>query len=158
MPKLSDKKSIFHRLFLISEKILYICIGLGLMIGTGEIIFEGFKALFHTFSYKTFSEGAINVLDKFLIAMMFLEILYTLQIIVEEEYESKCLEPFLLVGIIALVRRLLIIGFEASHSEIFNPLKFKYYLLEILTLGFLIILLTFGVIFLRKNKREKGNG
>ncbi len=155
--RLSSINIYLQDFFLKTERFLYICIGIGLIIGTGEIIFEGFVALFHMFSYKTFSEGAIKVLDKFLIAMMFLEIFYTLQIIFDEEYKLKCLEPFLLVGIIALVRRLLIVGFEISHTSGFNPVKFKYYLLEILALGFLIILLTLCIILLRKKRGEKTN-
>jgi hypothetical protein len=136
--------------FLKFERVLYILIGLGILIATGFIIFYGFKGILDIPSYVNFTEGIIGVLDKFLIAMMFLEVFYTLQVIFGEEYKLKCLEPFLLVGIIALVRRLLIVGFEIAHTPSFDPERFKYYLFEILAIGILILMLIGGIAILRK--------
>jgi len=136
--------------FLRLERVLYIFIGLGILVATAFIIFYGFKAIWNFPSYHNFTEGIIYVLDKFLIAMMFLEVFYTLQVIFGEEYKIKCLEPFLLVGIIALVRRLLIVGFEIAHTSFFEPERFKYYLFEIFTIGILILTLIAGIAILRK--------
>ncbi|HBT04330.1 MAG: Uncharacterized protein XD42_0920 [Thermodesulfobacterium sp. 37_54] len=136
--------------FLKFERVLYILIGLGILIATGFIIFYGFKTILAIPTYVNFTEGIIKVLDKFLIAMMFLEVFYTLQVIFGEEYKLKCLEPFLLVGIIALVRRLLIVGFEIAHTPSFDPERFKYYLFEILVIGILILMLIGGIAILRK--------
>lgn len=136
--------------FIWLERFLYILVGLGVLISTAIIVIFCFKSIFELPYYPNFTEGIIKVLDKFMIAMMFLEVFYTLQIIFGEEYKLKCLEPFLLVLIIALVRRMLIIGFEIAHLPHFDPLRFKYYLIEIIVLGITIFVLIGSIGVLRK--------
>ncbi|MDF2953647.1 MAG: hypothetical protein OD816_000892 [Thermodesulfobacterium sp.] len=145
---------IFSKLFLLkAEEIGYFVISIGLLIGFALVVFDAFKTLFFVPSYKDFTQSSILILDKFLIALIFLEIFYTVQIALLEESAIKCVEPFLLVAITALIRRLLILSFEVSHSKELPVEKIKYALIELLEVGFLILLLLAGLIVLRKMRR-----
>ncbi|MBO8143041.1 MAG: hypothetical protein H0Z16_00420 [Thermodesulfobacterium sp.] len=145
---------IFSRLFLLkAEEIGYFVISIGLLIGFALVVFDAFKTLFFIPSYKDFTQSSILILDKFLIALIFLEIFYTVQVALLEESAIKCVEPFLLVAITALIRRLLILSFEVSHSKELPVEKIKYALIELLEVGFLILLLLAGLIVLRKMRR-----
>ena len=145
---------IFSKLFLLkSEEIGYFVISIGILIGFALVVFDAFKTLFFVPSYKDFTQSSILILDKFLIALIFLEIFYTVQIALLEESAIKCVEPFLLVAITALIRRLLILSFEVSHSKELPVEKIKYALIELLEVGFLILLLLAGLIVLRKMRR-----
>lgn len=139
-----------QEIFLWLERFLYLLVGFGVLLSTAIIVFFCFKGVMELPYHPNFTEGIIKVLDKFLIAMMFLEIFYTLQVIFGEEYKLRCLEPFLLVLIIALVRRMLIIGFEIAHLPSFDPTRFKFYLIEIVVIGLVIFILIGGIVLLRK--------
>ncbi len=139
----------FQDSFLKVERFLYILVALGIVLATVEVIYDGYHALVRAFEYEDFALGVLKVIDRFLIALMFLEILYTVQIIFGEEYHLQCVEPFLMVAIIALVRRLLILAFEISHGVV-TAEKLKFYLLEMVIVGVLILALVGAVIMLRK--------
>ncbi len=136
------------------EKIGYYLVGLGLIIGFALVIFDCFKLLFlfHQLEEDIIS-FVVKFLDKILISIIFLEIFYTVEVALLEEVTIKCIEPFILVGITALIRRLLILSFSISHTEPFNSEKIKYGILELLVVGALILALVSGLIILRKTKK-----
>uniref|UniRef100_A0A7V5XGJ9 Phosphate-starvation-inducible E-like protein n=1 Tax=Thermodesulfobacterium geofontis TaxID=1295609 RepID=A0A7V5XGJ9_9BACT len=147
---------VFGETFLLkAEEIGYYLISIGLLIGFAILVFDGFKILLNIFSYENFSQAAILFLDKILIALIFIEIFYTVQVALLEKSAIKCVEPFLLVAITALVRRLLILSFEISHVQDVPIEKIKYSLIELVGIGFLILALIWGLILLRKTRREK---
>uniref|UniRef100_A0A7V4N316 Phosphate-starvation-inducible E-like protein n=1 Tax=Thermodesulfobacterium geofontis TaxID=1295609 RepID=A0A7V4N316_9BACT len=135
------------------EEIGYYLISIGLLLGFTLIVFDGFKILLNIFSYENFSQAAILFLDKVLIALIFTEIFYTVKVALLEESATKCIEPFLLVAITALIRRLLILSFEISHTKDVPIEKLKYSLIELLEICFLVLVLLLGLIFLRKTRR-----
>ncbi|RUM89769.1 MAG: hypothetical protein DSZ24_00435 [Thermodesulfatator sp.] len=144
----------FQEIYLKIERALYVLVAIGLILATLEVIYDGYHALFQVFGYQEFTLGVLRVIDRFLIALMFLEILYTIQIIFGEEYHLQCVEPFLMVAIIALVRRLLILSFEISHTQVSHE-RLKLYLVEMALVGSLILALVGAVILLRLRRRGK---
>lgn len=135
------------------EEYLYYLVALGLIIGFVIVMIDGFTILMDIYRSATFSEGAIKFLDKILISLIFLEIFYTVIVAILEESAVKCVEPFILVAITALVRRLLILSFEISHPTVFTPERMKYFLIEMALVGGLILLLMFSLILFRRSKR-----
>ncbi len=136
------------------ELVLYILVAVGIVLATAEVIYDGFHALLRAFEYEDFALGVLKVIDRFLIALMFLEILYTVQIVFGEEHHLQCIEPFLMVAIIALVRRLLLVAFEISHALHMPFERLKFYLIELVVVGCLILALVGAVILLRKSRRR----
>ncbi len=145
----------FQENFIRFERWLYILVAALILLATLIVIFDGAKALLQLFHHEAFTPGILHVMDRFLLALMFLEILHTVQIVFGEEHHLACVEPFLMVGIIASVRRLLILSFEISHAGEVPLEKLRYYLFEMLIIGVLIFLLVMAVILLRRSRRER---
>ncbi|MGC9141981.1 MAG: phosphate-starvation-inducible PsiE family protein [Caldimicrobium sp.] len=142
------------REFLINlEEYLYVLVAIGLIIGFVVVMIDGLVVLITFYQSSNFAEGAIKFLDKVLVSLIFLEIFYTVIVAITEESAVKCIEPFILVAITALVRRLLILSFELSHVTVYIPEKIKFSLIEMALIGVLILLLILGLIFLRRTKR-----
>ncbi|MGB9761777.1 MAG: phosphate-starvation-inducible PsiE family protein [Caldimicrobium sp.] len=142
------------REFLINlEEYLYVLVAIGLIIGFVVVMIDGLVVLITFYQSSNFAEGAIKFLDKVLVSLIFLEIFYTVIVAITEESAVKCIEPFILVAITALVRRLLILSFELSHVTVYIPEKIKFSLIEMALIGVLILLLILGLIFFRRTKR-----
>ncbi len=135
------------------EEYLYYLVALGLVIGFVIVMIDGLVILINLYETSNFTEGAIKFLDKVLVSLIFLEIFYTVLVAILEESAVKCVEPFILVAITALVRRLLILSFEISHPTIFLPERMKFYLIEMALVGVLILMLILGIIIFRRSKR-----
>lgn len=135
------------------EEYLYYLVALGLIIGFIIVMIDGLVILINLYQSANFSEGAIKFLDKILVSLIFLEIFYTVIVAITEESAVKCIEPFILVAVTALVRRLLILSFEISHPTVFVVERIKFYLLEMALIGFLIILFILGIVLFRRSKR-----
>jgi hypothetical protein len=147
---------VFQEQFLRMERLLYILVAVLILIATAVVIFDGAKALVGLFQHsREFTHGILKVMDRFLLALMFLEILHTVQIVFGEEHHLACVEPFLMVGIIASVRRLLLLSFEISHAAQVPLERLRYFLFELLIIGVLIFLLVIAVIFLRRHRKAR---
>ena len=57
-------------------------------------------------------KAALTVLDRMLLILIFVELLNTIEVIVQER--EIVAEPFLLIGLIAVVRRILLVTAEAK--------------------------------------------
>ncbi|MFN3567977.1 MAG: phosphate-starvation-inducible PsiE family protein [Caldimicrobium sp.] len=132
---------------------LYYLVALGLIIGFIIVIIDGFIILVSLYQTSNFYEGAIKFLDKILVSLIFVEIFYTVTVAITEESALKCVEPFILVAVTALVRRLLILSFEISHPTEFSPERMKFFLYEMALIGALIVLFVFCIIIFRRNKK-----
>lgn len=87
---------------------------------------------------------ALFVIDKILLVMMIIEILYTVRISFKSH--ALCADPFLIVGLIAAIRRILLISVESAyHID-----KFYHHMIEMGILGLLILVFAGAIILLRK--------
>jgi len=155
-----EKRSLEFRLklkqfFINVEEYLYYLVAIGLVIGFVIVMIDGLVVLINMYQTSNFTEGAIRFLDKVLISLIFLEIFYTVLVAIIEESAVKCVEPFILVAITALVRRLLILSFEISHPKVFNTEQIKFYLIEMALIGFLILTFIIAIVIFRRNKLVK---
>ncbi|AEH45426.1 hypothetical protein Thein_1565 [Thermodesulfatator indicus DSM 15286] len=158
-PRRSWLDILFQEQFLKVERFLYILVAVLILIASAVVIGDGALALYHLLvDAHDFTHGILKVMDRFLLALMFLEILHTVQIIFGEEHHLACVEPFIMVAIIASVRRLLILSFEISHAGQIPLERLKFYLMEMLIIGFLIICLVTAVIFLRRSRERRRQG
>jgi len=97
------------------ELVLYACVGLLLgvagiliLVGTGSGLVHGLRR----------GDGAVDiavlVLDRVLLALIVGELLYTLRFVVRTH--ELAVEPFLYIGLIAVVRRILIVTAQFERS------------------------------------------
>ena len=98
----------------------------------------------------------LRVLDELLIVLMLVEILHTVRISIRSHVLVT--EPFLVVGLIASIRRILVITLEASTlykegkwTGDSAPVIFRDSMIELGLLGLLVLILVFGIILLRRS-------
>ncbi len=95
-------------------------------------------------------ELTVDVLDQILLVLMIIEILSTVQVSFREHVLTP--EPFLVVGLIAAIRRILIITAEFSNPSDIVEAAFRNAMLELGLLTVLIFSLVFSLYFLKKNR------
>jgi hypothetical protein len=93
-------------------------------------------------------------LDQLLVVLMLVEILHTVRISIRAHFLVT--EPFLLVGLIASIRRILVITLEAAKLtkagsfSAENAAIFRANMIELGLLGLLILILVFSITLLRR--------
>jgi len=116
---------------------------------SGKLLWEGLRTW----------EGAaetLRVLNELLIVLMLVEILHTVRISIRSHV--LVMEPFLVVGLIASIRRILVITLEAStlHKDgswtsDTASMIFRSSMIELGLLGVLILVLVISIVLLRKH-------
>src|SRR5215471_7257042 len=119
------------------------------IVSGGKLLWEGLRTW----------EGAaqtLRVLNELLIVLMLVEILHTVRISIRSHVLVT--EPFLVVGLIASIRRILVITLEAStlHKEGVwasdaASTIFRGSMIELGLLGILVLILVFCIVVLRRN-------
>lgn len=94
-------------------------------------------------------ETALTVLDSVLLIFIFAELLSTISTIVKEQ--EIVAEPFLLIGIIAVVRRILAVTVSIEQS--LGTPEFRELLIELGVLTALVLALSGALYFNRKANR-----
>jgi uncharacterized membrane protein (DUF373 family) len=132
------------------EDITYV--GLGLVLAISALILLGSVAwaVAQSVAAGKLSENIVNLLDQLLLILMIVEILYTVQVSFREH--TLVAEPFLIVGLIAAVRRVLILTAEFSKPAEVKQEVFYNAMAELGLLTALILALVFSI-FLVKRER-----
>jgi uncharacterized membrane protein (DUF373 family) len=92
---------------------------------------------------------AIGILDNLLLVLMLVEILHTIRIAIMQH--SLVMEPFLIVAMIASVRRILILTPEAAEFLKTEPGAFRNAMMELGLLTLLILVLVISIAILRRH-------
>ena len=138
------------------EVVIYSLLGILLAVaamvalsGAGKLLWDGIGTWASTAT-------VLPVIDRLLVALMLVEILHTVRISIRSH--SLVTEPFLVVGLIASIRRMLVITLDASNlmrPEIWNTTgesMLRASMLELGLLGFIVLVLVFSVYLLRRQQ------
>jgi uncharacterized membrane protein (DUF373 family) len=142
------------RAFSIVEDVVYVGLGLLLAACAIALLFDGIYAFIHQFPTTSTFANTIGLLDRILLILLVIELLYTVQVSFREH--AVVPEPFLLVGLIAAIRRVLIITAEFSQARPLANAMFQHFVVELGVLTLLIVALAFSLLLLKK--RDKGAG
>lgn len=93
---------------------------------------------------------AIDILDQVLLVMMTMEIVYTITLSLESR--KLIAEPFLIIGIIAAIRRTLVITAKSAQQEN-NATAFQGSLLELALLSFIVGVMAFSIFMMRRSQK-----
>src|SRR6202167_6137914 len=115
---------------------------------------DGAVSLWHGIRTWTISSQTLEVLDHLLIVLMLVEVLHTVSISIRSHILVT--EPFLVVGLIASIRRILVITLEAATltkggtwwTE--GRSIFRASMIELGLLGLLILVLVYSITLLRR--------
>ena len=96
--------------------------------------------------------GIFEIVDKLLFVLMLVEILHTVRASIETN--KLAIEPFLIVGMIACVRRILVVTLESSGmSSNGKPAPpFEHTMIELGVLGGLVLVLIVSIYMSRKSR------
>lgn len=130
------------------ENIIYFIIVVLLYASAALLIIDEVKTIFQ-FTNEVFNiKAIIEIIAKTLLLLMIIEILATVRISIKEH--TLCAEPFLIVGLIASIRRILIISVETAYVHEY----FSNFMIEIGVLVGLILVFVISIILLRKHNSK----
>lgn len=134
--------------FTIVEDVVYIGLGL-ILAATGVALLV---SVVYTFAQNlaagTLAMNVVALLDRILLILLVVELLYTVQVSFREHTVEP--EPFLLVGVIAVIRRVLVLTAEFGHVPGGSAEVFERSMVELGVLTILIFVLVFSLTLLRK--------
>src|SRR5207247_8519439 len=99
-----------------------------------------------TLPSETLAQNTIPLLDRILLIMLVVELLYTVQVSFREHTIAP--EPFLLVGVIAAIRRVLVLTAEFGHTPQATSQVFQAFITELAALTVLFLVLVLSLLLL----------
>ena len=145
----SRARTLIARSFTLVEDVVYIGIGILLAVSAGVLLVNGAAGLWRATVDGAPLAGVINLLDRTLLVLMLVELLYTVQVSFREH--ALLPEPFLIVGLIAATRRILVVTAEFSVADKTGAQgRFREGMLEIALLTFMIVALVASLLMLRR--------
>jgi phosphate starvation-inducible membrane PsiE len=142
---------VFHQI----EIVAYIL--LGLLLAVAAVLGMGGTAILilHSLQTNVDEDSLVIAIDRLLFVLMVVEILHTVRV----SFRSGTLvaEPFLVVGLIASIRRVLVITLESSQANQYGKMTpesqtlLHSTMLELLVLGALILVMVISIYLLRRS-------
>ena len=131
-----------------SEHYIYLAAGYILVIAAAGLLVTAVIEMGGKILEGNYAGAMVHLLDRVLLALMLAEIIYTVGRIARTQQLET--EPFLIVGIIAAIRRMLIITAEsAGHIDIADPM-FQAILAELGLLAVIILLMAWAMRLIRE--------
>lgn len=138
-----------------AEVVIYAVLALLLSITALATAADIGRMLWGGVRHWTITAQTLQVLDQLLVVLMLVELLHTVGISIRSHILVT--EPFLVVGLIASIRRILVITLEASNltkggrwSTADGASVFRASMIELGLLGLLILILVFSITLLRR--------
>jgi uncharacterized membrane protein (DUF373 family) len=139
------------------EVVIYILLGTLLAVAAALGVAGAFSLVAGALRDWAGTESIFELIDRLLLVLMLLEILHTLRISIRSH--ALVVEPFLIVGLIASIRRILVLGMQAealtkkeSWENGGKPL-FQASMIEFSVLALVITVLVGAIFFLRKSSK-----
>lgn len=131
------------------EDLVYVGLGVLLAGCALSLLASGAFAFWQHFMAGSLSENIVQLLDRLLLILLIIEVMYTVQVSFREH--SLAPEPFLIVGLIAVVRRLLVLTAELPQLlQKADPVIFRQVSTELALLAFMIVALVGSLVLLRR--------
>ena len=140
------------------EVVIYILLGTLLAFAAALGVAGAFSLVVGAVKNWTGTEAIFDLIDRLLLVLMLLELLHTLRISIRSH--QLVVEPFLVVGLIASIRRILVLGMQAEalttkehwDNGAGKPL-FEAAMIEFCVLGLVIAVLVGAIFFLRRSSQ-----
>ena len=139
-------KRVFTAILDTFERIAYVAIALALSIPIVMLVFSAAISMLKVSEVGVLGT-VLAVLDSLLLAFIFVELIDTIRVTVRER-GIFIAEPFLLVGLIAVVRRILLL--TAGLEQVEDIEKFQNMLIELGVMTGLVVVLTGALYFTRR--------
>lgn len=153
-PEQESTRHWLSRAFSWIEDIVYIGLG-ALLAGCAlALLVTAAQTFWWNLMGATLSENIIELLDRLLLILLIVEVMYTVQVSFREHTLAP--EPFLMVGLIAVIRRLLVLTAELPQLlEKTDPVVFRQVAIELSLLALMIVALVASLVLLRRHPLGK---
>lgn len=141
-------------LLAISEDAVYVGIAILLAVSAGALLVSAASGL-TALGDQPASEVVLVVLDRLLLVFIVVELLFAVRVILGKR--EVVAEPFLVVGIIASIKEIIVLSVEAA-DYVGKDQKFTHSIIEVGVLGVLVLVLAVAAIMLRAKEREPQEG
>ena len=130
------------------EDVVYVGLGVLLSGCALALLVAGGIDFVTSLSGGRLAASVIEILDRILLVLLVVEILYTVQVSFREH--ALVPEPFLIVGLIAATRRILVLTAEFKDLLEKGAEAFRNGMIELGLLAFLIVALVVSLVLLRR--------
>lgn len=130
------------------ETTLYVIVGVLLVAAGGIILWDALTGFIDGLqAQETTGELGLRVLDRVLLLLIVAELLFTLQLVIARGEIAT--EPFLFIGIIAVVRRVVVVTAEVEHLPQ-EGRALTNFLLELGLLALLVVAFGIAIYLIRR--------
>jgi uncharacterized membrane protein (DUF373 family) len=133
------------------EHIIYYFVALALIVPVGMLFVSAAMSVLQAPEVGIL-QTVLSVLDRVLLVFILVELLDTIRII-SRERGLIIAEPFLLVGLIAVVRRILLVTAQIEQAS--GTQEFQNLLAELGVMAVLVVVLTAALFFIRRTSRSE---
>src|SRR5215212_3804249 len=134
-----------------AQMVVYFGVTLVLLVTIG-VLFASVGASFLVVFEVDPLQTALAVLDRILLITIFVELLITIEVIVRER--KIVAEPFLLIGLLAVIRRILLVTAELGQN-VSDPERFLNLVTELGVLTALVLSLAAALYVARRTQRRQ---
>jgi uncharacterized membrane protein (DUF373 family) len=155
LPEGEGPKKARHRVslaFSYFEDVVYVGLGLLLAYSASALLFTAFLALFRNVREGAPVPAIIDLLDRSLLVLMIVELLYTVKVSFREH--ALVPEPFLVVGLIAATRRILVVTAEFGQMMDKPEAAFHKAMIEVAILTVMVLALVASLRLLRAHEKD----
>ena len=140
-------------LFLMVEHALYVALGIILSVTALAALADVTHTLWGAVTDWNGPTALLATTDRLLFVLMLAEILHTVRVSIKSG--ALTCEPFLIIGLIACIRRVLVITLETSQpkggpAQADNPALFQSSMIELGVLGALILVMVISIYLVRR--------
>jgi hypothetical protein len=129
------------------EDVVYVGLGALLAISAVLLLFSGAVTFAHQLLGGPIAVAVIGLLDRLLLTLMIVELLYTVQVSFREH--ALVPEPFLIVGLVAATRRILVLTAEFGSLTTRTEDFFRAAMIELVVLTLMILAFVASLLMLR---------
>jgi len=138
------------RVFTAVEDVIYVGLGILLAGSSFVLLFSGLISFGQNLMAGSLATNIVGLLDRILLILLVVELLYTVQVSFRERILVP--EPFLLVGLIAVIRRVLVLTAELAQVHDIPDEVFRRFIMELVTLTLMIVALVVSLVLLRNRR------
>ena len=136
----------------IVEDVVYVGLGILLAIAAFGLLFVAMKDFGGALLAHSLSGQMVGLLDQILLILLIIELLYTVQVSFREH--GLLVEPFLVVALIAVIRRILILTAELPKLPESAGAVFNHALAELALLTLMVVVLVTALIMLQRQGKK----
>jgi len=130
------------------EDVVYVGLAVILAASAVVLLVDGAVAFVSAVVERALPAQVVALLDRILLILMIIEILYTVQVSLREH--TLVPEPFLVIGLIAGIRRLLVLTAEVSEMLAGGGTLFRNAMIELGLLTVMVVALVASLAVLRR--------